>query len=273
MNAKIIYLIIQELWDRLINEEKREKTVLGIITCVSIIFLFFIFIYYIISSPLTMILSVLGVGADSETAQLLQNFKNEQYIKDKAMYEGRDIPFEQYIKDEAMYEGRDIPLFFQFDKRWANYPYAGTTIKIAGCGPTSLAMVVVGLTGDTNVTPLTMAKFSTENGWAIDGMGSSWELMTTGARKFGLSSEQVSTSALSIIENLSQGKVMITSMKPGTFTNGGHFIVLTGLTDDGMVKVNDSWSEKLSNMVFSPELISNESKGAWAFTLEVEKDE
>ncbi len=257
---KIAYFIIRQLIEKLINEEEREKLIRNITILIATIFLFFVFIYYIITSPLSVLLKVTGVTVDSELSQILQDFKNENHIK-----------------DDAIYEDRDIPLFFQFDTRWANYPYAGTTIKIAGCGPSSLAMVVVGLTGDTSITPLTMAQFSASKGWAINGMGSSWELMTTGAKEFGLNAEQVSTSADSIIENLSQGKVMIvstcykgyntpTGTSTGYFTNGGHFIVLTGLTEDGKVKVNDSWSEKKSNETFTPQFISNEIKGAWAYS-------
>lgn len=264
---KIAYLIIRELISRLLDEEKREKLITSLIIGIATIFLFLTFIYYIITSPLQAILQVVGVGVDSEISQILQDFKNENHIK-----------------DDAIYEGRDIPLFFQFDTRWANHSYAGTTIKIAGCGPTSLAMVVVGLTGNTSVTPLTMAQFSTENGYAVNGVGTSWALMTEGARYFGLNSEQVSTSADSIEQNLSQGKVMIVSTtykgyngtSTGYFTTGGHFIVLTGLTEDGRVKVNDSWSEKKSNETFTPEFISNEIKGAWAFSygdLEIEESE
>lgn len=255
---KIAYLIIRELIARLLDEEKREKLITGLIIGIATIFLFLTFIYYIITSPISVLLEVTGAEIDSEISQILQDFKNENHIK-----------------DDAIYEGRDIPLFFQFDTRWANHSYAGTTIKIAGCGPTSLAMVVVGLTGDTSVTPLTMADFSTSRGWADSRYG---KLMTTGAREFGLNAEQVSTSADSIVENLSQGKVMIvstcykgyntpTGVSTGYFTNGGHFIVLTGLTEDGKVKVNDSWSEKKSNETFTPEFISNEIKGAWAYVM------
>ncbi|WP_250277584.1 C39 family peptidase [[Clostridium] colinum] len=270
---KIAYLIIRELISRLLDEEKRQKLITGLIIGIAIIFLFLTFIYYIITSPINVIAKVIEVeldSDDSEIVSILEEFKNENHIK-----------------DNAIYEGRDIPLFFQFDTRWANYSYAGDTIKISGCGPSSLAMVVVGLTGDTSITPLTMAQFSTSRGWAINGMGSSWELMTTGATSFGLNSEQVSTSAESIVQNLSQGKVMIvstcykgyntpTGTSTGYFTNGGHFIVLTGLTEDGKVKVNDSWSEKKSNETFTPEFIANEIKGAWAYSyddLKIEESE
>lgn len=267
---KIAYVIIRELIERIINEEKRQKLVTGIIVLIAVVFLFLSFIHYIVTSPISAILNVIGVDTNSEIASILQDFKNENNIN-----------------NEAIYEGRNIPLFFQFDKRWANHSYAGTTIKIAGCGPSALAMVVVGLTGDTSINPQTMADFSTSRGWAINGAGSSLGLMTTGAREFGLNAEQVSTSSDSIVQNLSQGKVMIvstcykgyntpTGVSTGYFTNGGHFIVLTGLTEDGRVKVNDSFSEKKSGETFTPEFISNEIKGAWAYSyddLKIEESE
>ncbi|MDE6182313.1 MAG: C39 family peptidase [Eubacteriales bacterium] len=256
MNPKLIYILIREALDTLVNEEKREKIVKAVIIAITVIFLFFAFAQYIITSPVSVILEVVGI----EFEQVLQDFKNENNIK-----------------DNAAYEGRDIPLFFQFDKRWGSHPYAGTTIKVAGCGPSALAMVVVGLTGDNSINPQTMADFSTSRGWAIKGAGSSWQLMTTGAKEFGLNAEQVSTSADSLVETLSQGKVMIVStcykgyktpngVSTGYFTNGGHFIVLTGLTEDGRIKVNDSWSDKKSNETFTPHFMQNEIKGAWAYS-------
>ena len=183
MNPKLIYILLKKLWDTIVDEEKRENIAKVLIVFISVIFLFFAFTQYIITSPVSALLKVIGADVDSKIHHILQDFKNENNID-----------------DNAIYEGRDIPLFFQFDKRWGNHSYAGTTIKVAGCGPTSLAMVVVGLTSDTSITPLIMANFSTSRGWAIDGAGSSWQLMTTGAREFGLNAEQVSTSANSIIE-------------------------------------------------------------------------
>ena len=37
----------------------------------------------------------------------------------------------------------------QTDPKWANKPYGSSTIKVSGCGTTSVAMVVSGLTGKT----------------------------------------------------------------------------------------------------------------------------
>lgn len=255
MQGFIIKQAILEALKSLKDEEKRINICIGLISGISIIFLIFIFIYYVITSPLSALKTV--VLSESDMI-ILENFKTETYINTS------------YINDG--YSG-DIPLFFQFDKRWANYPYAGTTIKIAGCGPTSLAMVVAGLTGRDDITPLSIAQYSTVNGFAVDGVGTSWGLMVAVAEEFDLSVEKISTTPESILRNLREEKVIIASMKPGTFTTGGHFIVLTGLTEDGRIKVNDSYSEKLSNMTFSAELISIECKGAWVYRLGEEDDE
>ena len=67
---------------------------------------------------------------------------------------------------------------------------------------------------------------------------------------------------------LSQGKLVVASMGPGTFTRGGHFIVLTGITDDGKIKVNDpndNSSKQHINQAFAVSLILRESKAMWVF--------
>ena len=69
-------------------------------------------------------------------------------------------------------------------------------------------------------------------------------------------------------EALSQGKLVVASMGPGTFTRGGHFIVLTGITDDGKIKVNDpndNSSKQHINQAFAVSLILRESKAMWVF--------
>ena len=44
-----------------------------------------------------------------------------------------------------------------------------------------------------------------------------------------------------VIEALKNHQPVICSMKGGKFTNGGHFIVLTGITEDGKILVNDPY--------------------------------
>ena len=55
-------------------------------------------------------------------------------------------------------------------------------------------------------------------------------------------------------------------MGKGDFTNGGHFIVLTGLTSDGKVIVNDPASVRRSNQTWDLGLIQNQASKAGEFT-------
>ena len=47
----------------------------------------------------------------------------------------------------------EIPLLLQWDERWGYAYYADDMIAVNGCGPTAIAMVAAGLTGDNTVTP------------------------------------------------------------------------------------------------------------------------
>ena len=67
---------------------------------------------------------------------------------------------------------------------------------------------------------------------------------------------------------LSTGKPVIASMKKGTFTRGGHFIVLRGITEDGKILVNDpndNAKKQHFNRSFDLSLIKREAKAFWCF--------
>ncbi len=118
--------------------------------------------------------------------------------------------------------------------------------------PTSLAMVVSGLTGN-RVTPDIVGNWSVRNGHRAEGAGSYWSLMTAGGKHYGLNVEAVSRKNPSrIVQALSEGKPVVASMGKGHFTNGGHFIVLRGITENGKILVHDSSSVKgaIKNGIF-----------------------
>lgn len=166
------------------------------------------------------------------------------------------------VKTPDSYKLYDFVNYYQYNYQ-QSYGY-GSTIANAGCGPTSMAMVVTYLTGETH-DPVELANWSLANGHRVPGNGSSWTLFPGAAKKYGIECEQMSVSSSKIIETLKSGRPMIMSMAPGHFTSGGHFIVLRGLTSDGKVIVADPASEKRSNQVWDAGLIASEAKGMWAF--------
>ncbi|WP_346929057.1 C39 family peptidase [Clostridium sp.] len=166
------------------------------------------------------------------------------------------------------YQKGKIPLFIQWDKRWGYEKYGSNFIAINGCGPTALAMVAVGLTGNTDINPKVVADFSSENGYLVDGIGSSWTLMTEGAKQFGLNGKELPLTKSEILNTLKNGQPIIASMGPGTFTTDGHFIVLTGVDSKNNIIVNDSDSIKRSKQTWDINVFMEETENLWTFTAE-----
>lgn len=164
---------------------------------------------------------------------------------------------------EEYYTPGEIPLFLQWDKNWGYDMYGEDPIAIDGCAPTSLAMVAVGLTGNTSVTPLSVSDYAYNNGYYIDGVGSSWSLISEGSKHFGLKSHELPLNKSSILSTLESGNPIILTVGPGTFTSTGHFLVLTGLTDDGKIKINDPNSKLNSSKSWDVDIFLNETKNLW----------
>lgn len=183
-------------------------------------------------------------------------------------YKYKDKPVDEKI-DLKITDG-EIPLFIQWDKRWGYQNYGNNMIGIAGCGPTCISMVLCGLTQNEEYNPYFVAKFSEENNYYLNGVGTSWDLMTIGAKKLGLNSEQGTISSEYIMNRLSSSSPMICSMLPGDFTYTGHFIVLTGIDSKGNIIVNDPNSKKNSKKHWSLEVLIPQIKGIWRYSLNAE---
>lgn len=159
----------------------------------------------------------------------------------------------------------EVPYIYQTDKQWADKPYAGNIIKKAGCGPTCLTMVYIALTGDTTVDPVSMAKFSEDNGYVQQGM-TAWALMERGARSLGLSSRTVNGTEASVTQALENGELLIFSVRPGDFTDVGHFIVVSGLWPDGTLQVHDPNSPVNSAKHWGISRVLEQTSNIWAFS-------
>lgn len=159
----------------------------------------------------------------------------------------------------------EVPFLYQIDQQWAGHPYAGGTVEKNGCGPTCLSMVYVSLTGRDDLDPAAMADFSERGGYTTDGM-TAWALMTDGAAELGLVSEELPASAGAVREALLAGRPVICSVGPGDFTTTGHFVVLSGLTEDGEVVVHDPNSAERSAHPWDLERVLGQCLNLWAFS-------
>jgi hypothetical protein len=144
------------------------------------------------------------------------------------------------------------------------------TIGISGCGPTSMAIVISTFTGK-EVTPAETSDWSYQNGYLVQGYDngspyamSSHSLIPALAEEYGLNCTGISKNSYTadkIYKALSEGKLIVATMGPGQFTSGGHFIVLSGVTEDGKILVADCASKQRTNQEWDIQTIINESKG------------
>lgn len=140
----------------------------------------------------------------------------------------------------SAYTDDGFVIYNQNDPQWDQKPYGSTTIGAAGCGPSSMAMIITALTKKT-VTPLDTATYGMEHGTFIEGGGSIWNISGTIAPQWGLKSKKLSANVAEINAALRDGGLVITSGSgPSPYTAGGHYITIRGVTGDGKWKVGDS---------------------------------
>lgn len=160
-----------------------------------------------------------------------------------------------------------IPLFLQWDSRWGYDRYGSDMLAITGCGPTCMSMVATGLLGDASLNPRALANFSEENGFYAWGSGTTWTFMTDGAEMLGLSSRALPLHEPTILGELHDGNPIICAVGNGDFTTEGHFIVLTGVNDDGTIRVNDPNSPLRSGDGWELKRLMKQIKNLWAFSV------
>ena len=160
-----------------------------------------------------------------------------------------------------------IPLLLQWDERWGYEQYGDDFIALNGCGPTCLSMVYCGLSKDDSWNPFEVAKMADEVGYYVNGTGSSWELMESGAEKIGLTVHSVIFDSAHVKGELEEGRPIICAMRPGDFTTSGHFIVLAGIAEDGNVIVRDPNSIIRSEKTWQLEELMPQIKNLWSYSL------
>ena len=161
-------------------------------------------------------------------------------------------------------KSQDYPLFLQWDERWGYGSYGSSSIGISGCGPTCLSMVIYGLTDNAMATPDKVARYSEEQGYYIEGTGTSWDLMTEGAAAFGVTGSELSLDESSMKRELDDKHPIICAMRAGDFTAAGHFIVIRGYDKKGFI-VNDPNCMARSEKRWTYEELSGQIKNLWSY--------
>lgn len=149
--------------------------------------------------------------------------------------------------------------FNQGDSAWNQNGYC---IAKAGCGPTSMAVVITSLTGKW-VTPLDTAIWGYQHGF-YSREGSAHEMIPAMAAAYGLRCQGAGTDYQAIKKALKAGKLVVCLMGPGYFTRGGHFMVLVAIDNNDCVTVADVGSRTRSAYKYRLADVIAQSKGASA---------
>ena len=167
--------------------------------------------------------------------------------------------------------GGTYPVYFQEDSKWGNNPLGNTNIATGGCGFTSMAMAVSGLTGK-EVTPADVVAWGGST-YYINNQGASWSLITGAASHYGLKCENLGKNISAAASALQEGKAVVCSQGPGLFTTGGHFILLVGIDGSGAISIHDpsmyNGSDQykgFNNRKFSQSEIDAAAKNYWALS-------
>lgn len=178
------------------------------------------------------------------------------------------VPVNAQENDNESKVYEEVPQYFQDD-----YPHTGYgngTVGTSGCGITCLAMVASYLS-DTEYLPDELAK-------RFGGLGGGNMLrMEKASNSLDIPSYEKIYNWDEVMEALDRGNVLIALMDENSlFTDSQHFIVLTGLTDNGRILVNDPNKENYSDQTllsgfengFCQPDIEVGFSGAWAYKKE-----
>ena len=125
-------------------------------------------------------------------------------------------------------------------------------------------MVYIFKTGHTDKTPVDICTLAEAGNYAPTG-ATEWSFMTGGAWQLGLNGTQLHIDRSSITQTLRSGAPIIASVRPGTFTSVGHYIVLWGIDDADQVGVYDPNSQSRSARRWGVVEVLNEVEAMWAY--------
>lgn len=134
----------------------------------------------------------------------------------------------------------------------------------SGCGATSLSMVIAYLTGNEEQNPYTIFCDAVDEHYYY-GNGLSHNTLTHFATRYEVKSRWIANDADAIIEALKEGKPVIAHMGPGIFTSRGHYVVLRGVTDDGLILLNDPVSKTKCKKAFPIQTLLTQARTSSSF--------
>ncbi|KIC78884.1 GBS Bsp-like repeat-containing protein [Streptococcus constellatus] len=137
----------------------------------------------------------------------------------------------------------ETPYYSQRDSRWAGRTYGGYTFAATGCVPTTVAMAISGITGQT-VLPTTVADYlyHSTNEFNKRSYGTTSHGIVLAARHWGLKTETLGSTA-AVREALAMGYHVLGAVGTSVFANYPvtHELIMKGY-NNGMTYVMDPYN-------------------------------
>lgn len=183
------------------------------------------------------------------------------------IFDPKDVPenVEFYTGDKPLV--REMPLYNQLD--YKDVRYGAGTVATSGCGITALAMVATYMTGHAYYPDELADWFGGYNGNNI-------ERMLYASDELQLPWHAVENWHVAL-KALQEGKVaIIMTSGRSLFSDTQHFLVATGLTEDGRVMINDPFGTNYGNPVlrdgfengFTSSQIATGYSGSWIYDVD-----
>lgn len=175
--------------------------------------------------------------------------------------------------------------YLQTDSRWANVSYSAkgesTTIGKAGCGPTSMAMVLA-TWADSSVNPKTECMWALSHGYKAPHQGTYYSYFVPAAKRYGLICYQLNSASIYGNANSSHhatarkavdgGDLVIACMGEGLWTSSGHYVVVYNV-EGNMVYINDPASTKMARTHGNYAVFKTQVKYYWIIKKPSPKEE
>ncbi|MGX7112114.1 C39 family peptidase [Gemella cuniculi] len=204
---------------------------------------------------------ITSFGISIVSITVVSTSASAEWIKDqqnKWIYYENNSVIRDYKDQKNAVEPMEFSQYYQADARWGNKRYGLSNLRITGCVPTSLAMIISAIKEE--VTPVQVADYiySTTMEMNTTFTGTS----SLGAKEaivhWGLN-YRVINSKNELVAALKSGKIVYGAVGHGIFVNGysTHAIILSGY-HNGNTKAIDPDNMYKTNKWYSVEDIWNE---------------
>lgn len=147
----------------------------------------------------------------------------------------------------------EFPQLYTFDERWGYMSYADGILGVTGSGPVALAMASIGLSGNTNYDPATIAEAVTASKLASGSAGMDDSFLVNHASDAGLSAVVIEASSDGIYGAIAELQPVIIKLKAdsGIGSSYAHWALITQLNTDNSITVYDPTSVTASTHSWS----------------------